>query len=814
MSPSRTRRCSPFSASDDTGIGTGIASGDLKVVNFDNVVAGNPLLPHYGAQLTGDEPANVLQPTSGSYATLAGGPGDDHYVFPSQFGVIAVVEEASNDSGQGHDSLDFSAVTEDLTFSITADGSLAVSYTEPGGVYAVVSAVGVESLIGGSGINTLDYSAYLGGGVDVDLAVGCATISPRITGFTRVIGTSANDTILGDSAANMLSGGEGDDLIGGTGGVDELSGGAGVDTLIEQQDADMELTNNTFTIDGVAAVISGFELAELAGGPTSNIIDAAAFTGLTAGTPLEFLNHGVGVRRHGSLADFEITLVDGTVHAVNLAYALTLQDVLDALSAHAQLDAQLAADGTGIIISDMSVRSGANVTTVTPLNGSIAALDLGLTTDGTPAVLVGMEIPAGRVVLKGGLFVDGRETIPLSLLELGPEVRTTDVEFLDLRGAGALASLSDLNNGDGVELSGFQITLSDGTSVGIDVSGAASVQDVLDKINQAHDDLAAYIGSHGRGIVIRDDSDGEGSFKVIELGGTSAADLGILGTGEGNYVEGEHISRVAADIRFSFFDGTHVDVDLSGLATVVDVMDRITAAHADLSAVVNADGTGIDVVHNGGGAVTVADINDSFAATDLGIAGSVGSGVIHGVQIVGSGGSPIRLDGRFDSDTLIGSRGNDRLTGGGGSDTLRDKPGDPPSDDAELIVGSEGTDWLTSVEQARLTGGKAGDQVQILDASGFTLGPVTLATGGGRDTLKGSSHADRFEVDVSDGAIFGDPATDYVQIFVNGGSHNEVAITGTPQSASQMDLEWVRFVSASDVPVYPPAESAVWTVTG
>ncbi len=639
-------------------LSTGTAAGDLTVVNFDNFMVGS------GHELTGDQHANVFHSIDGSYSTLAGGPGDDYYVISSLSGPVTVTEGIGDDSGQGFDTLDFSAVTEDLTFTVEADGSLYV--TASGGYYAV-AAVGVERLIGGSAVNTLDYSAYLGGGVDVDLAAGRATLFPNLIGFTRVIGTSADDHLRGDGNANVLTGNAGDDSISGGGGADSLSGGLGVDRLVQQADADMLLTNSTFTVAGAVATIWGFELAELSGGPTSNTIDATAFTGLTAGTPLSFLNNGAGVRRHGSLADFRITLVDGTTYDVNLAAALTVQDALDAINSHAQLTAQLTPDGTGIIIVDASEQVGVKVTTVTPLNGSHAAEDLGLTTVGTPEVLVGAEIPAGRTILKGGLFADGRETVPVSLFGL----RTSDAELIDLRGDGALTLLSALNNGDGVDLSGLQITLSDGTAVAIDMSGAATVQNILDRINDAHDDLAASISAHGCGIVIRDDSDGEGRLEILELAGTTAADLGILGTGDGHYLNGEDISRIAADLRISFSDGTHVDVDLSGLGTVVEVLDRITASHPDLLAQVNADGTGINIVYSGAGGIAVADINNSLAATDLLIAGPAAGPVVYGGQLVGGGGSLIRLDGRLDHDTLIGSRGNDRLTGGGGSDTLR-----------------------------------------------------------------------------------------------------------------------------------------------
>src|SRR5262249_52998101 len=157
------------------------------------------------------------------------------------FGNDKVVEASGNDSGQGTDTLDFSAVSAPLTATINPDSTFTV-----GNGTSTVSAANVENLIGGSGSDTLDYSKY-SSGVTVDLASGVATNFVDVSGFENVIGSAFSDSIAGDSGANILSGGPGgNDLLSGRGGNDTITGGAGgINTLVESLDASMTLTNSS-----------------------------------------------------------------------------------------------------------------------------------------------------------------------------------------------------------------------------------------------------------------------------------------------------------------------------------------------------------------------------------------------------------------------------------------------------------------------------------------------------------------------------------------------------------------------------------------
>jgi hypothetical protein len=163
----------------------------------------------------------------------------------------------------------------------------------------------------------------------------------------------------------------------------------------------------------------------------------------------------------------------------------------------------------------------------------------------------------------------------------------------------------------------------------------------------------------------------------------------------------------------------------------------------------------------------------------------------------------VTLDGAGGDDTLTGTSGDDTFTGGAGADQIIGGSGDDTivesrasslvaanftltgsAASATLVIGAEGTDTLQGIEHASLTGTQAAD---ILDASAFTGGSVTLATGGGTDTLRGTTFDDRFEVNVSQMT-----AGTKVTVKPNGGSGDRVAILGT-SGVSQSDLNWITW---------------------
>ena len=202
------------------------------------------------------------------------------------------------------------------------------------------------------------------------------------------------------------------------------------------------------------------------------------------------------VTRNGSGADLDqahgLQIVNGGApQTVDISDATTIEDLLNALnSAGAGVLAEINAAGTGI---DVRTRiSGADF--AIGENGGTTAAQLGLRTF-TAAT-------------------------PLSALNFGRGVS-------DYEGAGTSAD--------------FRITRNDGVSFEIDVYGAKTIDDVLNRINQnpINQDpangtpLVARLAVVGNGIELVDNSVGSGHLTVTRTNGSLAAiDLGLVPPGE------------------------------------------------------------------------------------------------------------------------------------------------------------------------------------------------------------------------------------------------------------------------------------------
>ena len=99
------------------------------------------------------------------------------------------------------------------------------------------------------------------------------------------------------------------------------------------------------------------------------------------------------------------------------------------------------------------------------------------------------------------------------------------------------------------------------------------------------------------------------------------------------------------------------------------------------------------------------------------------------------------LSGLGGDDTLTGGAGNDSLDGGSGSDTVLDVGAAGYVLTTSQLTGS-GTDSLTSIENANLTGDASANTI---NASGFAGTATTLSGGAGNDTITGSSGQDSIE---------------------------------------------------------------------
>ena len=208
-------------------LGTGAASGgDAEGDVFDGiqVIFGSG----HADRLTGDAATNRIRGGAGA-DTLQGGDGTD--ILDYMTSASGVTVNLATGSGSGGDAAgDVLAGFEVIYGSAHADTLIG-----DGGINRFRSGTGADTMYGGGGTDTLDYSAS-NAAVLVDLATGTgsggAAAGDSFTGFEIVFGSAFGDYLSGGAAAERFRGGAGGDTI---------DGGDGRD-LVDYRDSDAAVT--------------------------------------------------------------------------------------------------------------------------------------------------------------------------------------------------------------------------------------------------------------------------------------------------------------------------------------------------------------------------------------------------------------------------------------------------------------------------------------------------------------------------------------------------------------------------------------------
>ena len=146
------------------------------------------------------------------------------------------------------------------------------------------------------------------------------------------------------------------------------------------------------------------------------------------------------------------------------------------------------------------------------------------------------------------------------------------------------------------------------------------------------------------------------------------------------------------------------------------------------------------------------------------------------------------LFGQEEDDILSGgpdeaTPSNDILDGGTGIDrVLQELDGNQTLNNSQLV--GEGTDAVISIERATLIGGVSAN---MLDATLFTLGPVTLIGMGGGDTLRGSASDDFLQGDDGDDLLDGGAGND-TYVFAGSLLGTDTIIESANQSSDTLDF--------------------------
>ncbi len=218
----------------------------------------------------------------------------------------------------------------------------------------------------------------------------------------------------------------------------------------------------------------------------------------------------------------------------------------------------------------------------------------------------------------------------IGIADLNPDI-TTDTLLSDLDGA--------LN--EGIRLSSIVINDGANPATTIDLSGAVTIGDVVQKINTEAPLLSAFVNAAGNGIQIT----GGVNFTISEVGnGFTARDLGIEVTGGGPTVIGQDVdARLSLTtpvtalaggagidtasgllITNSAISGTG-PLDISTANTLEDIINVMNTSSLSIRAEINASGDGINVYNLLSGSELSIGENGGTTATDLGIRSFVGT---------------------------------------------------------------------------------------------------------------------------------------------------------------------------------------------
>lgn len=425
--------------------------------------------------------------------------------------------------------------------------------------------------------------------------------------------------------------------------LDAINGQSSVSIQASVQGDRLQLTDLSGQTGG------NLRVQEVGGGSTAfdlglSGIDVAASSAtgadvvrLSNSTLLSGLNNGNGIAFKGGNAAISIRLADGGADLdIDFGSAQTLGQVIDVINAAdpARVQAQISSSGDGIEITDLT--TGGGTFEILDGVGSTAATDLGIATTGVGGVITGSRIQSGL------------DTVLLSRLGGG-------------QGLGQLGVLD--------------ITDRSGGTASIDLSSAETLDDVLAAINSAAGiQVNAVLNERGTGFEIRDESGGTGSL-IIADGADSletATKLRIAQTTTESVASSEalDLQAVSRNTRLSDFRGgitngsflindsnggtSAVNLSVLEAETVGDVLDAINSLGLGVTASINAEGNGIQIVDTAGGAgsLTISDVGNGTAAKDLGIAGT---GILQdgNLTLEGTQRTTIEVDAEDSLDSLI-----------------------------------------------------------------------------------------------------------------------------------------------------------------
>jgi Ca2+-binding RTX toxin-like protein len=596
------------------GIDRLFAQGDVNLTLTDALLVGprtQSLVSIEAATFTGGPGNNALDASGFTGPVYFDGQGGND-TFIGGAGDDTVTGRAGNDSFDGGPGSNFIWETGTGNFTLTSG---ATNQLVGLGTDEFTNIQGVM-LFGDDGNNSFDASGY--------------------TGPVSLDGGSGNDTLKGGSADDQLIGGLGNDSIVGNGGTD---------TLIEQVFTDSMLTPTGLTGVGTDAV-AGIEAAVLTIRGAAHIIDASSFAGTVT-----LLGSSGNDTLKGGLGDDQLVgesgndSIDGGGGTDLLIEAANVDWVLTPIS--------LTATGVlGVVGADVLASIEAASLTGGPSDNLLDASAF--------AGAVTLDGAGGNDTLKGG---SGDDNL----------IGGTGVDLID--GGAGVNTLTAFTDGN--------LTLTNTLLIGTEIDSVTNFQQAI------------LTG-------------GDGANKISAVAFTLGPVTLIGGAGNDTLIGGSKNDAITGGLGDDSIDG---NLGTDRLVEAGDTNFTLTDS--------NLVGLGADALTAMERAELTGGPSDNYldaAAVSFG---------------------PVTLDGAGGNDTVIGGFGDDSLIGGLGNDVIA-VAGDVDMVLTDTTVVAQGTDTFSGFEAAALTGGPSGN---VLNASAFTLGPVTLTGAGGSDVLTGGTSA-------------------------------------------------------------------------
>jgi len=333
--------------------------------------------------------------------------------------------------------------------------------------------------------------------------------------------------------------------------------------------------------------------------------------GINATTLLSNLHNGQGIDQ----APGTITITDqnlGITSNIDLSGAVSINDVINTINA------QLTADGITNLTVDVGPENN-NLFFDTTQNGLISNLtSLNKINGGS-----GVDLSNGKIRLTDGGTIDTQVDFS-SANTIGDIIGEFNTQV-------AAAGIANVTMQLNAAQTGLEITDTNGTPLGLSVSeidsntNVASALGILGNVNPT-------LNGHDLNPAV--------SFKVEEAGGTTAEDLGILADFSADYTGNDldpillttsNISDLnngkgfeRGEIQISQGDMTRIiDLKNATLVTVQDLLDAINNSGLDITASINPNGKGIQIINNDPTkSLTIEDVSNGKTAKNMGIFGS------------------------------------------------------------------------------------------------------------------------------------------------------------------------------------------------